>query len=339
MTTQPGAHPQSVNRFCQILTGVGLMWCLMCGLAPVWAAQSDRAQVRIGSEILAEKDRLTLGDIAEIAASTPESDEALKSVSLGYSPRLGTVRELPRDRVLLAIQSAGFTDETVTVYAPPVILIRRAAQTIDLAYLKAAVEEAVLPDLEINGVTARLVRLDLPPVVQVPTGKTEIRAQVRNVRDIYYPFTVGIDIVVDSLVVRRFQATAQVEAFAAVLVANENLAAGQRLTRTVVSIAPCRLAQLIRLYFRDPGAVRGMALRKPVSKGSPITTDLVFPDTVIKPGDQVRIIGKTGTVTIEVMGEARTGGRIGDRIQVKNSQSGVILQATVVDEGMVQVVL
>jgi flagella basal body P-ring formation protein FlgA len=80
-----------------------------------------------------------------------------------------------------------------------------------------------------------------------------------------------------------------------------------------------------------------MAVRRTVAKGEAITTDVLAAEFVIHPGDQVRIVSESGKLQVTAKGEARSAGRIGDRIQVKNLQSGVMLQAVVVDEGLVAV--
>jgi len=83
--------------------------------------------------------------------------------------------------------------------------------------------------------------------------------------------------------------------------------------------------------------LRGVAVRQAIAKGEPLMTDNLVAEMIVKPGDQVRIIGQSGSLYIEVKGEARSAGRVGDRIQVRNTQSGILLQATVEDEGLVRV--
>ena len=60
---------------------------------------------------------------------------------------------------------------------------------------------------------------------------------------------------------------------------------------------------------------------------------------MVKPGYTVRSDGVAddGKVSVIVTGEARGSGRVGDRIPVRNTQSKSMLQATVIDEGLVRV--
>jgi flagella basal body P-ring formation protein FlgA len=91
------------------------------------------------------------------------------------------------------------------------------------------------------------------------------------------------------------------------------------------------------LYLSEPTRLRGASLVRSLAAGEAITLDALIADIVVKPGDPVRIVGQSGALTILVMGEARAAGHVGDRIQVKNLQSGLLLQAVIVDEGVVNV--
>jgi flagella basal body P-ring formation protein FlgA len=251
------------------------------------------------------------------------------------------MRELTRAQVVMALAAAGFNEADVQLDAPDVVIIKRASQQVDLTLVRDAVERATLGDLQANGATARLARLDLPPMIEVPAGKVEARAAMANVRDLYAPFTVFIELWMEGRIVHRLSATAQVEAFAPVLVAARTLAAGTRLRPDAVTTAVRRLNRPLTSYVLDPGRLRGMAVREAVARGEAITTELMLAEYVVKPGDQVRVVGESSDVPTKVQivvnGEARTAGRVGDRVQVKNLQSGNLLQAVVVDEGLVRV--
>ncbi len=263
--------------------------------------------------------------------------ERLRSVALGYAPNVGAVRELARERVLLAIAAAGFSTSEVVVEAPPVIFIRRAGQAVEASLVRAAVERAAFLKLSSAGDTVRLVRLDLPANIEVPTGAVETRATLGGVRDLFAPFVVAIEILVDGRVVRRLSATAAVEAHAPVAVAAHDLAAGARIREEDVRIEVQRLSRPVGSYVREASKLRGMSVARPVARGEAVTRDVLEAVIVVRPGDAVRVTGESGKFSIAVAGEARGAGRVGDRIQVKNIQSGTLIQAIVVDEGLVSV--
>lgn len=307
------------------------------------ATPAQTAQVRkpfvvqVAAETIALQDRLTVGDIASVQAEMTEAALRLRAVSLGYAPNVGMTREITRDRIALAIAAAGFAEGTVRLEAPPVVLIRRAAQIVDSFLIREAIEHATLDALNASGATARLSKLELPVNVEAPAGQLEVRATAGQVRDVFSPFTVFVELWQDGRIVKRFNAIAQVEAFAPVLVIAREIAANTRLRQDSYKTEVKRLERPLNQYVTDPERLRGMAVRRAMARGEVILTDAISSEIVVRPGDQVKIIGQSGALQLMVKGEARAAGRIGDRIQVKNSQSGAMLQAIVADEGVVRI--
>jgi flagella basal body P-ring formation protein FlgA len=313
-----------------------------CGLAlvmlcVVFANAKAQPAVRVAAETIAQQDRLTLGDIANVAADNAETASRLRAISLGYAPNVGVTREIMRDRIALAIAAAGFAAGTVRLEAPAVARIRRAAQIVAPDLVRAAIEHATLDELDASGATARLARLELPANIEAPAGQLEIRASAGPARDLFVPFTVFVELWQEGRVVKRFNATAQVEAHAPILVAVREIAENTRLRQESFKLEVKRLERPLNQYVTDPERLRGTAVRRALARGEALTTDAISAEIVVRPGDQVKIIGQSGALQLMVTGEARAAGRIGDRIQVKNVQSGALLQAVVADEGIVRI--
>jgi hypothetical protein len=284
---------------------------IICGLFILHPSSfilaSPRATVRVNAESTARSDSLTLGDIADVQTSEPQLAIQLRAIGLGYAPQVGAVRELTKQKIALAISAAGFSSEAVGMESPAITLVRREAQTVEPALVRQAVERSLIATLRSPGAIASLTRLDLPPNIEVPTGLLEVRASVPAVSTLFSPFSVSIEFWVDGRLFRRRTAIAQAQAFASVLVAARDLGAKARLREGDFKL------------------------------GEAITADALVADIVVKPGDPVRIVGQSGALSVLVMGEARAAGHVGDRIQVKNLQSGLLFPAVIVDEGLVSV--
>jgi flagella basal body P-ring formation protein FlgA len=297
----------------------------------------QRATVRVNAESTARNDSLTLGDIADVRTNEPELAIQLRAIALGYAPQVGAVRELTKQRIALALSAAGFSPEVVNIEAPATVLVRREAQTVDPALVRQVVERVLIATLHSAGATARLTRLDLPPNIEVSTGSVEVRASAAVGKTLFSPFPVAIEFWVDGRLLKRLSVTAQAEAFAPVLVAARDLGAKTRLREGDFKVELTPLVRDPALYFSEPTRLRGASLVHSIALGQAITADALTADIVVKPGDPVRIVGRSGALSIFVMGEARAAGHVGDRIQVKNLQSGLLFQAVVVDEGVVSV--
>lgn len=335
----------------QILLGLLFGTLIFCCCTNVVQAQVNalaenarvdvRPIVRVAAEHLAQTDRLRLADVAEIKTADTNVIERLRAISLGFAPNVGIIREIPRERLQLALAAAGFAEGTVRIEAPPVLIIKRAAQIIDHALVQEAIEKAALSELNTSGATARMARLELPPTIEAPAGKLEIRAAMVNVRDIFSPFTIFVEFWQEGRIVHRCNALAQVEAHAPVVVAARELSAQTRLRADAVVVEVRKLTRPLNNYVTNAEYLRGMALRRAVGRGEVIIREDLNSEIVVRSGDQVRIIGESGSgahaIQVFVTGEARSAGRIGDRIQVKNLQSGVMLQAVITDEGIVRI--
>ena len=307
---------------------------LLCGFS---VSADEKAVIRLSAETVIENERVTLGDIAEISGAGEETINRLRAVSLGYAPNIGMTRELRKEDILLAVAAAGFAKSDFTLNAPARIAVRRAAQIVNRDLLREAVEKAILINFQNENVTAKIVRLDLPADLRVPTGKTQVRASAANVVNFFAPFSVSLEIRVDEQIVKRISVTAQIEATAEVLVAARDLTSGDKISEADARREVRRLEKPLNNYLRDAKNLRGMVLLKNLFAGAEIGTDAVAAGYVVRAGDSVRIIGVSGKTQIIISGEARSSGRIGDRISVKNLQSGAILQAFVVDEGAVKI--
>jgi flagella basal body P-ring formation protein FlgA len=298
---------------------------------------SARPTIIVHNETIAKNDKLTLGDIAEITNTDAPTATLLKNINLGYSPEVGMIRQIAREKISVAVAAAGFADDSVELRSQPFVNVRRVSQTVDLQTIREAVEKATLATLRAHEIHAEFVKLDLPLKVEVRTGEVEVRASANNVRNVFAPFSVSVEIWIDGRITRRFNVPTQIEATAKVAVASADLAEKSRVRTPDYELKTVRLDKDINTYIFDPAQLRGVTLTRAVANGQPITTDCFVPDIVVKPGDVVRIIGESNRFSISLTGEARASGHVGDRIQVKNLQSGTILQAVIIDEGKVSV--
>lgn len=327
---------KATNRLILLISA---LW--LAGTAQTALAKGEQVVVKVKPEIVALQPRVSLGDLASFEAPTPELTTKLRGVGLGYAPAVGLVREIPRQRIELAINAAGFAEGTYRLESPAAVVVRRAAQHVDPALVREAIERAALTDLNASGATARLARCDFNPVIEAPAGEIDIRASIGTVKDVFSDFTAFVEIRQEGSIVVRTNATVRVEAYAPVLVAQRDIASNTRLRSESLKVEVRKIESPLSQFLTDPGRLKGMSVKRAIARGEIIPLDALIADIVIRPGDIVRINGESGSgssmLHLMVQGEARSAGRIGDRIQVRNKQSGVMLQAEVIDEGVVRI--
>jgi len=302
----------------------------------ITAFGQSRRIIRVNAETTVDGDIVRLVDIAQIDADTDKAAR-LKTISLGYAPGIGSVRELKIEQIRLAVSAAGFSESDVELETPARILIRRAGQIIDGDQFRMPIEKHLADKFAADKIEAKILKIELPENIQVPKGALEIRPNFAVVRNFFQTFALPVEIRVDGRVFRRFSANVEVEAFVDVLVAAKDLTVNQKLSETDVRIEKRRIIKPLTSYLRETARLRGVVLVKNIAGGTEITLDSFVSGVVVKAGDPVRVEAQSGRLKIMINGEARASGKIGDRIAVKNLQSGSILQAVVIDEGLVRI--
>jgi flagella basal body P-ring formation protein FlgA len=88
--------------------------------------------------------------------------------------------------------------------------------------------------------------------------------------------------------------------------------------------------------FSDPAAIDGMSSRRTLRAGEIVRrTQLVAP-TLVRRGDAVRIVARSGGIEVTVSGEALDAGARDDVIRVRNASTGTVIRARVRDTGAVE---
>ncbi|MEP7075422.1 MAG: flagellar basal body P-ring formation chaperone FlgA [Acidobacteriota bacterium] len=294
--------------------------------------------IRIAAESTLNGERVKLGDISQISGD-PDDVKRSSEISLGLTPNIGATRQISRQEITMSLMAAGFPAAHIATDSPPLILIRRLGQMVSNDQIRHEIERAIAGRFSSDEVDVRIARLDLPRSIQVPLGKVEIRVNVSSVQNLFARFFLPIEIRVDGKIAQGLAPTIEIEAFANILVAARDLSTNGKLNETDVRLEKRRLEKPIETYTFDATKLHGIQLIKNLSRGDALTASCFVSRVVIKYGDPVRLEARSGPIKIILTGEARSAGKIGDRIAVKNIQSGTIVQAIVVDEGIAKVIL
>jgi len=92
-------------------------------------------------------------------------------------------------------------------------------------------------------------------------------------------------------------------------------------------------------YFDKAEDVVGMVAKKNIRVGTILASSHIRPPLIIKKGDKVDILAKTGEIEIRMSGKALNAGAKGEQIGVTNLSSKRKLHATVIKPGLVKVSL
>jgi flagella basal body P-ring formation protein FlgA len=86
----------------------------------------------------------------------------------------------------------------------------------------------------------------------------------------------------------------------------------------------------------DLSAIAGMSSRRALHPGQVVQRQWLVAPVIVKRGDAVRIVARTGPVAVDVPGEAMEPGRRDDVVRVRNTTTGRVIRARVIDASTVE---
>ena len=130
-----------------------------------------------------------------------------------------------------------------------------------------------------------------------------------------------------------------IKAFQQVVTAATPLRREQRLEAGLVELTEKEVSNLSQGYFSSVEEVIGKSLKRPGPFNGVIQPNMLVEAMVIKRGDEVVILAKSGSLSVKSAGIAVNDGRVGQQIQVKNKASQRVITARVINNQLVEVVM
>ena len=124
-----------------------------------------------------------------------------------------------------------------------------------------------------------------------------------------------------------------------VLVATRNLPAGSALSAADLRSERRDTAALAQGFVGEQTPVAGLVLSRPLAAGAVLTPTALAKAAVIKRGEAVTLVGRSGSFEIRAQGKAMADAAPGDRLAVENSSSRRLVQGRVLADGSVEVPL
>jgi flagella basal body P-ring formation protein FlgA len=122
-----------------------------------------------------------------------------------------------------------------------------------------------------------------------------------------------------------------------VVVSRRPIVRGQPLRADDVTLSEVDISGLHKAYFTRIEDVVGLRSKRSIGGGDTLHTGLLQRDKLVKRGSQVEIIAITGGLQVRMTGKALADGTRGDRIKVKNVDSGRVISGTVAGSGLIHI--
>ncbi|MET0027627.1 MAG: flagellar basal body P-ring formation chaperone FlgA [Candidatus Thiodiazotropha sp.] len=122
-----------------------------------------------------------------------------------------------------------------------------------------------------------------------------------------------------------------------VVVVTRDLARGEALSASDLTLRVTDTSHLLRGYYESTELVAGETLKRNLTRGQVVTPSMLVVRKTVKRGEQVTILADTGSIQVRMQGKALKHGNPGDLIPVVNTRSNKKIEARVVSKGLVRV--
>ena len=311
-----------------------LLLLLLALLGPVLPAAAEQLAVSFQAQAEVNNSRVVLADIAKIWPAGPEADR-IGQLPVATLSAPGAQKELSTVAVITSLRHRPEVRD-VDWQGSETILVERAGQRIDQARLQAMIETWLGEQADrLDRGEVRLTGFRAPETLLLPPG--ELGWTITPSRpDLLGSSSFTIAFTVDGKPAGNCVVRGRLEALAEVVVATRALRRGDTIDADMLRLDKQRIDRLNGPFFATADLL-GKEVTRAVGAGQAIEQAHIGAPAVIHSGDLVRIYARKGALNISTQGQARTDGRLGETIQVKNITSNKLIHCRVDGPGTVSV--
>jgi flagella basal body P-ring formation protein FlgA len=290
------------------------------------AAAPPEGRVVVSPTATVDGEAIRLGDIASLAGTAAE----LARLDIQPAPKPGTTLSVSGAAILERLR-AQVDLERVRYVIPPLVRVRRRAQEVPAAAVRALVEEYVGHQLEALGGRALLRIVEVPGPVRLAPGPYDTRVNAARQGPLTGRTRIAVDFVQNDVVVETVTATAHVEVFEEVYVARRAIPRGTILGPDDLLAERRAAAALPRGAVLRAADAIGMEARAPISALTPLRHDQLGAPVLVRRGDIVTLVAESGALRITTKGEVREDAARASQVRVWNLGSRREVIGRVVD--------
>lgn len=294
------------------------------------------ACVTINSPAEIRKPVITLGDIATFSGMSQDVAASLRDIEIGKAPSPGQARTLSLAIVRVRLKQAGYDPDNITISGPVTITVSTRPAVVSCDEVILAVEEYFRANMPWKPQDTRISVTPVEDRILVPDGDIQIEVEALSTTRFLGTTAVKVQILVDGKVSKAFHVRVRVDVAKEVVVATRTVRRHEIISPADLTLAVCDLADVPSDVAFDPLLIAGKMAKHTLQPGKPITFSYIQGAPVVLKGDLVTLEAMAGGVIVVIPGEALEAGSVGDFIRVKNTSSGTIVRAKVIDAGRVQ---
>jgi flagella basal body P-ring formation protein FlgA len=310
------------------------------------AASRSEGSVRVALQTTADVSArdVCIADVATLDGGTPELRDWIGRLDLSDPPRSGQSIRVTRSQVAFRIRLAGLDDRLFALDGSRETAVSLASHDVLESEIVAAAERYVRGRLpwDEEDVVVHLAQ-SLRSKVVVPAAKSDVRieAALRSQKAPIGRVRVDVAVWVKGVKQHEIPVLLDVQVFQLVAVAKRRIERGQLLSDDNVHFDR-RPIDDSRDYLTAKDLPVGKRAKRPIAATQLIASvDIEAAElekqVLIKAGDVVKLVARTGGLQLSTTGEALQEGPAGKMIRVRNVDSKAVVMGRVVDKSTVEV--
>ena len=297
---------------------------------------SQQTKILLPQSSVINKDEYTLGEIAQIEAENILILDKLSEVTIGRSPLPGRKLTVTRSLILSRLRSKGIKVKHLIFPGFETTIIQRAALKIS----GSDIEQVVLKHISDTN-----KNLDLKPRLLAKTRDIFLpRGQVSYVITSKGKYkkeggyrNYDVEFSINEKHVRTVSVRTYLKIYKEVYVARDTIKREQLIEESDLLKIRKNIDRIPREYVTDKQQLIGKITTRTINPSETISVKTVTNPPLVKSGDRIQIVFETPFLRLSAPGISLSKGRKGERIPVKNSESKLVVFATVKTRNIVQV--
>lgn len=281
---------------------------------------------------------VTLGDIADFNNRSEQPDLAatLAAQTVAESPDAGKKSSLATRSIIQKLSQSIEAPESINWGGADTVTISRQGVTITPQAVLGVINSYLTEhSKELSGVRCTFTATDPPLPFIVPSGNLQWEVTPSN------PAIIGSNRFsliarMDSQVIKNFSVRGSLKAMAPAAVAVSNLQRDDIISASQIRMEPTDISS-IRTPCLQKEQVVGKKVLRTIKAGSAIELTNIELPPMVKKGALVKILGQKNGIALTATGIAKTDGKEGQVIKVKNAGSEKEIFCRVTAPGFVEV--
>lgn len=267
--------------------------------------------------------------------SSQQEKEAIGKIRVAASPAPGELKELDAVSIIGSLRNNSKIkgvnwqgSQTIEVRRAGLRITRDQLQHIIATFLQENLDK--LPQGEI-----RLTSFRSPAEINLPYGELSWKVTPSR-KDIINSSSFSILFKIDDKIAKNCTVRGKLESLVEVATAAVTIRKGESINSAMIKMTKRNIAALDH-PFLAPDKLIGQVAKRTLSNGRVIESKHVQTPPVIQEGELVKISAAKGALKLTAKGIAKTNGRAGEVIRVRNMTSNKLLYCRVDGPGLVSV--